>query len=741
MSHSTPVSAIDPGLREPLPEIDLRQLLRLSDDTGIFQHATHLLPDPTHGYCIDDNARALIAAVLHAELRGYDEHTVPLQRYLAFVAYAFNTENGRFRNFMSYGRRWLEDAGSEDSHGRALWALGVTVQRAPDAPVRDFADQLFLKGLPAVRAQLNHLHPWAFTLLGLDAYLQAKDHGEAQALRDELAEKLYRQWADHTDESWPWWEDILTWGNARLPHAMLLSGHAMGRQDMLDAALRALKWCLEVQTSSEGHLSIIGNNGWYVRGGEKAAFDQQPLEACALVDACLAAAEITGESQWAQHAWTCYEWFRGRNDVGAPLYHEETGGCQDGLSAHGPNQNQGAESSLAYLLSVLALHYYYERRAGRITVAGPKVLGLAVVGASQFARFCLEQYAQLDAIQPVAVWNRTTSRARALASSYDIKVYDELQDMLSDPAVHLVHVATTPDVHAEHAIAALHAGRHVLCEKPIATDLVDAQHLIQAATERDRRLAVNHMMRYGPMYKPVRQLIESGLLGAPLRGMFINRAGDANLPPEHWFWDESVSGGILVEHGVHFFDLLRGWLGEGHVAEAWQMERPRTQLVDQVGCEVRYPPQTTVNFYHGFHQPTALDEQELRLIFEQGELHLRGWISRELNLHAVLTAAQLEQLRALLPEAEVQTLRQLSGEQRRMRFRQHEVMLDREVRLHWVVPSDRQTLYADATRALMADLVASIRDPRHRMRATVEDSRTALELALRATRLAKGATG
>ncbi len=414
MTHSTTFT--DTGLWQRLPEIDLRQLLRLTDDTGMFQHATHLLPDPNHGYCIDDNARALIAADLHAELRGYDEHTVPLQRYLAFVAYAFNPKNGRFRNFMSYDRRWLEEAGSEDSHGRAMWALGVTVQYAPDTPVRDFADQLLHRGLPAVRQQLHHLHPWAFALLGLHAYSQAKEDPAVHAVRDELAEKLYQRWHIHATDDWPWWEDTLTWGIARLPHAMLIAGHDMGRDDMIEAALRALEWCLKVQTAPDGHLSIVGNQGWYPRGGEKAQFDQQPLEACAFVEACLAAAELTGDEQWTQRAWRCFQWFRGDNDLGEPVYHEETGGCQDGLTINGPNQNQGAESSLAYLLSVLALHHYRGRRAGRVVVGAPQTLGLGIIGASRFARFSLDQFAQMDGLKPVAVWNRTHHRAEELAA-------------------------------------------------------------------------------------------------------------------------------------------------------------------------------------------------------------------------------------------------------------------------------------------------------------------------------------
>ena len=721
----------------PFPEIDLRQMLRLTDDTGIFQHATHLLPDPNHGYCTDDNARALIAAVYHAELRGYDEHAVPLQRYLAFVAYAYNPDNGRFRNFMSYDRRWLEQAGSEDSHGRAIWALGVTVRHAPSQPVEEFADQLLRKGLGAVRDQLHHARPWAFALLGLDAYMQVKASDEGRALRDDLAERLMRHWQAHADDDWPWWEDVLTWGNARLPHALLTAGDTMGRDDMVEAGRRALEWCLNVQTAEDGHLSIVGNHGWYERGGEMARFDQQPLEACAFVDACLAAARITGDTTWTRRAWQCFRWFHGENDLKAPLYDPETGGCCDGLMPNGANQNQGAESSLAYLLSVLALHGERDRRAGRITAAGPRTLGLAVIGASRFAQFCLSHYAQVEGVKPVAVWSRTAGRADALAQAHGIKAYRQMRELLHDPEVHLVHVATTPAQHAEHAIAALHAGKHVLCEKPLATSLVDAQHMIQAATERDRRLTVNQMMRYGPMFEPVRQLIAGDVLGAPLRGMLVNRAGDAGLPSDHWFWDESISGGIFVEHGVHFFDLMRGWLDDSaQVLGAWQMRRPNTQLIDQVGCEVRYGAQSTVNFYHGFHQPTALDEQDVRLVFERGELRLRGWIACELTLDAVLDEAGVERVSAALPQARMETVRRFEGEARTFHFRHRAEQLDRHVRVHWTLDADKQAIYGEAVSALMRDLLTAIQTPRHRMRVTVEGAREALATALEARRIA-----
>ncbi|MFW6033416.1 MAG: Gfo/Idh/MocA family protein, partial [Phycisphaeraceae bacterium] len=686
---------------QPFPDIDLRQLDRLTDDTGMFQHATHLLPDPTHGYCIDDNARALIAALYYAHLRGYDERTVALQRYLAFVAYGYNGENGRFRNFMSYDRRWLEEAGSEDSHGRTIWSLGTAVRFAPNEPIRELAGELFRKGLPACR-ELEWVQPWMFVLMGLDDYLRARpDDEEAAAFRRELGERYYQTLLENRTDDWPWWSDRLTWGIGHLPSALLITGHALGRDDMVQDALRSLKWCIEVQTAPEGHLSIVGNHGWFVRGREKAKFDQQPLEAFALVRACLAAARITGDDAWADQAWICFEWFRGHNDVGEPLYYEATGGCQDGPSASGPNANQGAESSLAYLLSVLELHLYREHQAGRMPIETvPRTLGYAIVGVSGFAEFCLEQYRDIGGLRPVAVWNRTTSKARKLAETEHIDAYDELEEMLADPRVHLVHVATTPDLHAEHSLAALRAGKHVLCEKPLATNLADAQEMIDTAAKRDRVLGVNFMMRYGPMAEPVRQLVASGLLGAPLRGSFTNRADDSGLSDDHWFWDESRSGGIFIEHGVHFFDLVNSWLGEGGILAASRLYRPGQAKIDQVACEARYGEQTTASFYHGFLQPSPLDQQDFRVVFERGQIGLTGWIAQEMTLEAVLDEAGLERLRDLLPEMAFETRERFTGAERAIRRRGREERIDRHVVGRWQITEDKQVIYGQALRAL-----------------------------------------
>ncbi|MEM7624869.1 MAG: hypothetical protein AAF333_04495 [Planctomycetota bacterium] len=351
---------------QPLPDIDLRHLQRMTDDTGLFQHAIYATPDANHGYCIDDIARALIAGVLHAQLVRHDEKLIPLHTYLAFLAYAYNEDRGKFRNFMGYDRQWLEAEGSHDSQGRTIWALGVTATHGPTGPIRQLSNELYLKALPTLHG-LNFPRSWAFALLGLQAYLHGKpEHAESRSLRDEYAEKLFAAYTGHAADDWPWWEDEVTYDNAKLCHALLLTGPAMGRPEVTDAGLTALRWLADQQLSTRDDgttcLSIIGNDGWLQRGKPRAPFDQQPLEAYAMVDACLQAAraveDTTQRTEWEAHARLCFEWFTGRNDLGTPLYDPETGGGRDGLNADGVNQNQGAESSLAYLLAVLEMHRY-----------------------------------------------------------------------------------------------------------------------------------------------------------------------------------------------------------------------------------------------------------------------------------------------------------------------------------------------------------------------------------------------
>lgn len=345
-----------------LPEIKLDHLRALTDDTGLLQHAVFTVPNYSAGYTTDDNARALEAMVLLEEV-GSDAALGG--RYLAFLWYAFNPERGRFRNELSYERRWIEEVGSEDSHGRALSALGLVLGRSHHRGLRGLAGRLFDLALPAV-IDFTSPRAWAFALMGIHHYLRRfPGDRAAQRAREVLGQRLLELWRAHSRSDWPWFEDLLAYSNAALAHGLLLAGRGMARSDMVESALTALGWLVEVQKAESDHFVPIGSNGFYRRGSLRARFDQQPVEAHVTVAACLEAWRVTGERKWRQEAQRAFEWFLGRNDLGLPLYDPTTGGCRDGLHPSRVNENQGAESTLAFLLALLEM-----RRAGAVIDAG-----------------------------------------------------------------------------------------------------------------------------------------------------------------------------------------------------------------------------------------------------------------------------------------------------------------------------------------------------------------------------------
>jgi len=345
-----------PEKQDELPEVDLRHLRMLTDETGMLQHCIYSTPDRSHGYCTDDNARALIVATMYWD-QTRDEFALELMHtYLSFLAYALDEKAGRFRNFMNYDRSWSEVIGSEDSHGRALWGLGMAVALCPHESMIALGTRLFLRGLSAAESFASP-RAWAFVIVGIHAYLRRfGGDSEVRRCRMLLTERLAKHFTDHMSDGWPWCEDVVTYANAKLPHALLMSGKWMQRGDIIDIGKTSLEWLLNIQTNEDGMLSIIGTNGWYVRDGQKARFDQQPIEAHALVDACIEAYHVTREKRWIRQAQKAFNWFLGDNDLRTPLYDFTTGGCHDGLHGDRVNQNQGAEAALAWLLSLLLMH-------------------------------------------------------------------------------------------------------------------------------------------------------------------------------------------------------------------------------------------------------------------------------------------------------------------------------------------------------------------------------------------------
>jgi glycosyltransferase involved in cell wall biosynthesis len=362
-----------PKTLNQLPPLKLSHVNALTDDTGMLQHAIFTIPNRAEGYTTDDNARALIFTVLLAQLGkdserdkdrvGKSESINPDWpfRYLAFLEHAFHPEKKRFRNFLGYDHRWIEDQGSEDSHGRALWALGTLLARSENLGMRGAAGRLLEFSLPAA-LEFTSPRAWAYTLLGMQEYLNSyPGDRDAQKVRSVLSRRLLEMYESIRGKDWKWFENVLAYGNARLPQALLLVGSACADDRMVSAGLEALDWLLKTQHCETNHHFVpIGSQGFYHQGGERARFDQQPIEAAGAVSACLQAYCVTGDGRWRSEAWSAFNWFLGDNDLQLPLYDPETGGCRDGLHPDRANQNQGAESTLSFLMALLEMRSLQE---------------------------------------------------------------------------------------------------------------------------------------------------------------------------------------------------------------------------------------------------------------------------------------------------------------------------------------------------------------------------------------------
>jgi glycosyltransferase involved in cell wall biosynthesis len=341
-----------------LPPVRLDHVARMTDGTGILQHAVYNVPNHHEGYCTDDNARAFILCCLLDDAAVASPRLNPdllASRYLAFLAAAFHEDTGRFRNFMTYGRRWLEEVGSEDSHGRAIWAAGCGTSRPHNEGHRMLCAHLFERGLP-VTSQFTSPRAWAFTLLGILGHDDAnRADPEVRGIRDLLVGKLLGCWHGCADGDWRWFEIRATYDNARLSQALIRGGHAIPHAEALEVGLESLRWLADRQRAPAGHFRPIGSNGFHEQNGHCAEFDQQPVEAHAMVSACLDAFRVTRDPVWWREARRAFDWFLGRNDLGVPLHDPASGGCRDGLHHNRANENQGAESTLAYQTALVEI--------------------------------------------------------------------------------------------------------------------------------------------------------------------------------------------------------------------------------------------------------------------------------------------------------------------------------------------------------------------------------------------------
>jgi glycosyltransferase involved in cell wall biosynthesis len=346
------------GKSPTIPELRIGHFLSLCDSTGLLQHAVHCVPDRAHGYCVDDNARALLFSCV---LSGSGEAQLPeamTTRFAAFVQHAWNPDTRRFRNFMSYDRRWLEPQGSEDSHGRTLWALAECARKDTDPSRRKWAAALFKTALPIVE-EFSSPRAWAFTLLGLDAYctLVGGDF-VANRLRRLLADRLISMLSAMETKDWVWFEDVLAYDNARLPQALIQTGLTTQTPPYVEAGLRSLRWLMALQTTSSGCFRPVGNKSFGRLRRKPEAFDQQAVEASATISSCLAAWPADGGAEWPAGAMRAFAWFLGENDLQTALIDPDTGGCLDGLHPDRPNENKGAESVLSYLLGLVEIRQF-----------------------------------------------------------------------------------------------------------------------------------------------------------------------------------------------------------------------------------------------------------------------------------------------------------------------------------------------------------------------------------------------
>lgn len=343
-----------------LPQLNLQQLRVLTDYTGILQHARYNIPDRTHGYCVDDNARALMLSVmLQNEVQDVDEVHRLTSIYLSFIDYSYNDKNNQFRNFMNYERQWLEEKGSEDSFGRTMWTLGYTSAYTNSSNFYNYASDLFKKGLFHANL-LKHPRSLAYLMLGLVYHAQVHNEESIVNLLKNKTKELLSFFEKTSSREWPWFDHIVTYSNSRIPQALIASGMYLHDEDVISKGLTILDWLIDTQFENDIFIPV-GNDGWFTQE-KKALYDQQPIEAHGMIDACLQAEKYCKNGQYAEYAMKAFSWFMGDNSCGLPVYDFATGGCRDGLNPMGPNLNQGAESTLSWLMSLMSVSVYLRNK-------------------------------------------------------------------------------------------------------------------------------------------------------------------------------------------------------------------------------------------------------------------------------------------------------------------------------------------------------------------------------------------
>lgn len=361
---------------------------------------------------------------------------------------------------------------------------------------------------------------------------------------------------------------------------------------------------------------------------------------------------------------------------------------------------------------------------------------LGVIGCGGFGLFALQQFTQVPGVQLVGMAGTHRPAALAAAARFGVENVDDVGDLLRREDVDIVYIATPPFLHHPQAMAALKADKHVIVEKPLAMTVEQADELLAVARQRDRLVVANLMQRYNPLFGAISQLVATDVLGKVLYGSFENLASDENLPAEHWFWNREMSGGIFIEHGVHFFDLFAGWLGAGNVMASQVGVRPGTGIEEQVHATVRHREGALVDYYHGFHQAGRMDRQQLRLIFERGDVTLFDWVPTRARIHALVDERQTRELSELFPEARIDVLSSFGGKDRACRVRGQEFDAYQTILLSYGDGQAKLPLYSQLLRSLMEDQVAWMRDRNHVRVVTELNGRDSLAMACAADAMA-----
>ena len=369
-------------------------------------------------------------------------------------------------------------------------------------------------------------------------------------------------------------------------------------------------------------------------------------------------------------------------------------------------------------------------------------IGLGVIGMGGFGLFAVQQFLQVPNTKLIAIAGSKREEAITTAKRFGAEQLDSIEELVNHPDVNLIYIATPPFLHYEQAMLALNAGKHVICEKPLAMNPEQGREMIETARQKGLLMVTNLMQRYNPVFARVKQLIDKKLLGDFLHGYFENYAGDEGLAPEHWFWDRSKSGGIFIEHGVHFFDMFAGWLGNGTVKCAQVVKRPMSNdIEDQVQATVEYGDEESgkklVNFYHGFTQTGRMDRQEMRLLFERGDITLYEWVPTRLVLRAVVDEETTQALMTLFPAAQLNVTANIGGNDRLLRGRHKTFDAYQQIELKFGFGNEKQHVYSELLRLMFRDQASAIHYPETHRIITEQNGLDSLITATEADQLAR----